>query len=55
MPLKHLRICGQCNTIRYAACSKACRVALDTDPESWRVNLQEGAGEIVRPEGVASA
>lgn len=47
MPLAHLRVCPEpCNKVRYAGCSKACRVPLDQDPQSWRLNLQDGAGEI---------
>lgn len=52
MPLKHLRVCP-CGKVRYAGCSIACRVPLDQDPQSWRPNLQDGAGEIRRPVEVA--
>ncbi|CAN5143870.1 hypothetical protein BH11ACT6_BH11ACT6_34580 [soil metagenome] len=44
MPLKHLRVCERCNKIRFAGCSTACGVPNDTDPRSWRDNLQDGAG-----------
>jgi hypothetical protein len=58
MPLKHLRVCeSPCNRVRFAACSKSCALPVDTDPENWRVNLQEGAGTIGRmpmPDGVVA-
>jgi hypothetical protein len=47
MPVAHLRICGPCNgQIRWAPCSATCRIGADTDPESWRENLQDGAGTM---------
>ncbi|AIM41043.1 hypothetical protein PBI_SQUIRTY_96 [Mycobacterium phage Squirty] len=46
MPLKHLRICDTCDRVRFAPCGKACRVPNDIDPDSWRINLQDGAGTI---------
>lgn len=49
MPVAHLRVCPQpCNRIRYAACAVSCRVPSDQDPDSWRINLQDGAGTIGR-------
>lgn len=56
MPLKHLRVCETpCNRVRFAPCGRACALPVDTDPDNWRVNLQEGAGTIGRmavPDGV---
>lgn len=46
MPLKHLRICDRCKTIRFAMCAIACKIPADTDPDSWRENLQDGAGTM---------
>jgi hypothetical protein len=47
MPLGHLRVCGSpCNAVRFANCSAACRLPVDTDPESWLPNMQEGAGTL---------
>lgn len=47
MPVKHLRICGPCNDqTRFAPCSLVCRIGTDTDPDSWRENLQHGAGTM---------
>ncbi|ABQ86166.1 hypothetical protein PBI_TWEETY_97 [Mycobacterium phage Tweety] len=44
MPTKHLRVCpAPCGKVRFSACSKACRLPNDIDPESWRINLQDGA------------
>lgn len=53
MPLRHLRICVQCDQIRYAPCSIACRVPHDGDKDSWVVNLQDGAGTIPKEEEAA--
>lgn len=51
MPLKHLRVCGPpCNAIRYAACGTTCKVPHHDDPDSWRINLQDGAGTILPPQ-----
>lgn len=46
MPLLHLRVCNRCDATRFAGCSTTCGVPLDSDPQSWRVNLQEGAGTL---------
>ncbi|QBI97439.1 hypothetical protein SEA_FANCYPANTS_103 [Mycobacterium phage Fancypants] len=47
MPTLHLRVCPDpCGKVRFSACSKACRLPNDIDPESWRINLQDGAGTI---------
>lgn len=46
MPLKQLRVCIHCDRVRWAPCSTVCRVGADTDPDSWRVNLQDGAGTL---------
>lgn len=46
MPLKHLRVCERCDLIRYAACSPGCVLPPDYCAESWRLNLQAGAGTI---------
>ena len=46
MPLKHLRVCEHCDQTRWAPCSIACRVPDDQDPQSWRTNLQAGAGTM---------
>lgn len=48
MPLKHLRVCTPCNRVRFAPCGRACQLPVDTDPDNWRVNLQDGAGTIGR-------
>lgn len=45
MPLKHLRVCEHCNgAIRWAPCSIGCQVPPDHNRDSWRENLQPGAG-----------
>lgn len=50
MPLKHLRVCDSpCGRVRFAPCGRACALPVDTYPDNWRVNLQEGAGTIGRP------
>ncbi|AXQ61042.1 hypothetical protein SEA_GIRR_95 [Mycobacterium phage Girr] len=47
MPLLHLRVCPDpCSKTRFAECGKACRLPNAIDPESWRINLQDGAGTI---------
>ena len=46
MPLKHLRVCDHCHTIRYASCSTVCQAPPEQDPDSWRANLQDGAGTL---------
>lgn len=55
MPLKFLRVCGHCNTIRHAACSSACKIPPAEDPDSWRINLQDGAGTIDIPVPITPA
>lgn len=46
MPLKHLRICKRCDDkIRWAPCGIACAVPHESDPASWLLNQQDGAGE----------
>lgn len=59
MPLKHLRVCESkhdngavCGKVRFAPCSVSCGVPNDEDPNSWRENLQEGAGTMQPPAGV---
>lgn len=45
MPVAHLRVCDHCEgRVRWAPCSTVCRVGADTDPTSWRDNLQADAG-----------
>lgn len=46
MPLKHLRVCAECDRVRFAGCSIVCRVPDDQDPDSWVLNMQTGAGTI---------
>lgn len=46
MPLKHLRVCPPCDRIRWAPCSIACRLPNELDPDSWRENMQDGAGTM---------
>lgn len=54
MPVSHLRVCpAPCNRIRWAPCSKPCHLPADTDPDSWRENMQAGAGMILPPRGQA--
>ena len=50
MPLLHLRVCelDGCGKVRYAACSTTCRVPSEQAPDSWRENLQHGAGQLLR-------
>ncbi|AEK07856.1 hypothetical protein FDI59_gp109 [Mycobacterium phage Yoshi] len=43
-------MCEHCDRTRFAACGKACRLPADIDPDSWRQNLQDGAGTIGGPE-----
>ncbi|MCH9732856.1 MAG: hypothetical protein K0U84_24890 [Actinomycetia bacterium] len=52
MPVAHLRICASCDVIRYAPCGTSCGVPYDQDPNSWRENLQRGAGTL--PPGQAT-
>lgn len=52
MPVAHLRICASCDVIRYAPCGTGCGVPYDQDPNSWRENLQRGAGTL--PPGQAT-
>jgi hypothetical protein len=53
MPVAHLRVCTPCGgRIRFSDCSNACQAPNPTDPDSWRVNMQDGAGEMLRPEVV---
>jgi len=50
MPLAHLRVCEPCgNKVRFSGCSAVCRVPNDSDPRSWRENMQDGAGTIGVP------
>lgn len=46
MPVKHLRVCDHCQHTRFAPCSTTCRAPNPADPDSWRVNLQDGAGTL---------
>jgi hypothetical protein len=48
MPLKHLRVCENCNTIRFGNCSITCHAPDPEDPKSWRENMQFGAGTMLR-------
>ena len=45
MPLKHIRICTPCNQTRWAPCGITCKVPHESDPASWLLNEQDGAGE----------
>jgi hypothetical protein len=46
MPLKNLRVCEVCDHVRWAPCSIGCAIPPDNNPESWRLNLQAGAGTL---------
>ena len=47
MPLQQLRVCAPCGgRIRWAGCSPTCRIGDGLDPESWRENMQDGAGTM---------
>lgn len=40
MPLKAVRVCEQCEIIRWAPCCLGCQV----EKQPWVDNLQDGAG-----------
>lgn len=48
MPLKHLRTCDLCQTVRWAPCSIVCRIPPDHVKDSWQENIEDGAGRLLR-------